>query len=387
MIPSPALSTPRWVRVIGFLSLIVAGLWAFGGNWLFHEVGLIGLERNVAQILAAGVEQQNAAAGRSIGGPRGNAASGQPVSPLGVLTWQRPLPPRPSGPRVPVSLNGSTPIAPADETPRGAPGQAELQQGVIAEATRHVWALLTAMFCGVIVAGGLGMLAAGPRRRWLWGSLRLLLCVVGAASLLLLGVLFGTVVGTRPQVSGDMLPRLVEQPAQAWTLIGPSVSDAVVQMTQSRHEWIGFLLVLLVALGWASGRTMRRGASARGSMSLMIAVIFIGTMATLAGVAVLIQYAHYPPLPPWFYAVISLVQSSWMWVLLWALLWLPRTLPGGDPGASGDSAEARMRRTVAARLPGAAGGPPLAQRSANGSENAPRVIYAPSSDGDSSPVV
>lgn len=375
-------SDPIWIRIIGALTLVVACGWCGGGYWLFREVGTIALERQIGEFMAAGLEQQNRASGRMVGAsdmpqpPNPRTARPPVPNPLGVLTFQRPLTPRPGDET--VKARGAT-AAPVD--PASAAARAKAEAAVIAEGVRQAWAIFNAILAGVLAAGGFGLLAAGSPSRWFWGLLRGGLRGAGLAALLMLGVMLGM----KLQLPAEWAREFPPVNDALWPVLGKALSSAAVGLTTSKHEWLGLLMVVVFAMGVSASARLRRGATARAAMVVMITAIFLGTMSSLVGVGALIQYAGYPPLPPLVYAAISLVQSFWMWVLLWSLLWLPREgvaarpQPPAPPGGSSVSAQ---QRAIAARL--SSSPPPSASARAVNGETAPRVIYGAQPEGDSS---
>ncbi len=163
-----------------------------------------------------------------------------------------------------------------------------VRQQTVGEVTRQVWLLLTAILAGVIGITGLRMLSLP----------------LGLRLLLLCGFWVATALGLAFLVS--IAPDRGEAKLGQWLML----------WTQSKCHvygvWVAFIATMAVAGSWAM---LDKGAADAWAQA-SIYTIFGGTLLSLMGVAILIRFGGFPPLPIWTYVAIAVGQSYLAWVLL-----------------------------------------------------------------------
>jgi hypothetical protein len=167
----------------------------------------------------------------------------------------------------------------------------------IREGTPFLWILLTAVFAGIVAATGFRMLLPEPvHRHWL--------CM---ALVLAFGVCLVMLYGNWPR-----------NPDQSW-------ANWLAAFKLSRYHSHAVWVIFIGATALASAFAMQPGSHVAAWINLSIACIFMGTMATLLGAAILIQFGNFPQLPAWIYLVITIAQSSLAWALLMHLNYSARS--------------------------------------------------------------
>jgi len=91
---------------------------------------------------------------------------------------------------------------------------------------------------------------------------------------------------------------------------------ALVAMGQSRYAWAEFLLLAAAVMGLVGALALRAKRREATWATVTMAALFTGTAVTLVGLAILIRYAGFPPLPSIQYGKISVALSGWAWILL-----------------------------------------------------------------------
>ncbi|GJQ25831.1 MAG: hypothetical protein HBSAPP02_08630 [Phycisphaerae bacterium] len=162
------------------------------------------------------------------------------------------------------------------------------QQGAVREIAPFVWILLTAVIAGVVAVTGLRVLIADPRHR--------------SAVAMLLVFAFGVAVA----LLWSVWPRNPHQSWSAW------LAAFKLSRYHAHTVWIVFLGAAAVAGAFALHPNSRLVTWLHAS----IALVLVGTMASMVAAAMLIQFGNFPQLPVWVYAVVAAAQSSLAWVLL-----------------------------------------------------------------------
>lgn len=162
------------------------------------------------------------------------------------------------------------------------------QQGAVREIAPFVWILLTAVIAGVVAVTGLRVLIADPRHR--------------SAIAMLLAFAFGVAVA----LLWSVWPRNPHQSWSAW------LAAFKLSRYHAHTVWIVFLGAAAVAGAFALHPNSRLVTWLHAS----IALVLVGTMASMVAAAMLIQFGNFPQLPAWVYAVVAAAQSSLAWVLL-----------------------------------------------------------------------
>lgn len=162
------------------------------------------------------------------------------------------------------------------------------RQGAVREIAPFVWILLTAVIAGVVAVTGLRVLIADPRHR--------------SAAAMLLVFAFGVAVA----LLWSVWPRNPHQSWSAW------LAAFKLSRYHTHTVWIVFLGAAAVAGAFALHPNSRLITWLHAS----IALVLVGTMASMVAAAMLIQFGNFPQLPVWVYAVVAAAQSSLAWVLL-----------------------------------------------------------------------
>jgi len=165
---------------------------------------------------------------------------------------------------------------------------ATVKQVTWRELALPLWMFLTAILAGIIAITGLRILLDGEGcRAWLSYALWLV---------------FG--IGLTALWFAD--PKEPQQSWMGW------VSD----WTQSRFKlhvvWLIFAGTLAVTGSWA----LRSRGHVESWIHASIGCAFLGTALTLIGVAILIYFGGFAPLPVWMYGAIAAGQSSLAWILM-----------------------------------------------------------------------
>ncbi len=170
-------------------------------------------------------------------------------------------------------------------------GRGELQlerKDLVALVVPLVWTYLTAALAGLLGAAGLRLLLSRPESRW-WVVLPLWFGF---------GIALTWLVISWPRIPGQSL--------DAWL-------RGLGMVKEHRHA-IGLMALGVMAL--AGARALHRDSRYETWLYVAVSSIFIGTAISLIGLAVLIYYGGYDPLPVWSYISVAVGQSSMMWVLL-----------------------------------------------------------------------
>lgn len=162
------------------------------------------------------------------------------------------------------------------------------QQGAVREIAPFVWILLTAVIAGVVAVTGLRVLIADPRHR--------------SAVAMLLVFAFGVAVA----LLWSVWPRNPHQSWSAW------LAAFKLSRYHAHTVWIIFLGAAAVAGAFA----LHPNSKLVTWLHASIALVLVGTMASMVAAAMLIQFGNFPQLPVWVYAVVAAAQSSLAWVLL-----------------------------------------------------------------------
>ncbi len=258
---------------IGGLAIATAVSWMICGLALFHSLGSMSLVRSISDVA------------------RASGAAGASADPLGNMG----IPAAPLSPPSRVS-NGShsLPIQPPTRgvQPAGAKeyqiDSATTRQVIVRETAPMVWVFLTALLAGVIAVCGVNLLSDH-------GNFRSVI-----NSLLWLG--FGVAVTTLFWV----WPRDADRSWGAW----------IASWGMSRYHVHILWLVFLGTMAIGSTLSVTKRSCAATWIHLGSAAAFVGTAATLSGIAILIYFGGFSPLPSWTYVVIAVLQSALGWVLL-----------------------------------------------------------------------
>ncbi len=173
----------------------------------------------------------------------------------------------------------------------GALGQREHpleRKDLVALVVPLLWTYLTAALAGLLGAAGLRLLLSRPESRW-W-------------VVLMLWFAFGVGL-TWLAISW---PRIPGQSVQTW-LRGFGM------VKEHRHA---IVMTAVGVMALAGARALHRDSRYETWLYMAVTSIFLGTAASLIGLAVLIRFGGYDPLPVWSYVSIAVGQSSIMWVLL-----------------------------------------------------------------------
>jgi hypothetical protein len=259
---------------MGGLKLAFAALWMVGGMWVYDVMGTMSMVRTVNE------------------GTRQEA-----MNPLG--NWGLPVVP-PAGATPVPGVAGATPTgrtvlagpggdAGPQPGPAMTPAQRELaRQILVREITPWAWMLLIALCAGIMGVSGLRMMSDHAGYRAVSSGVLWMALGVGTTALWM------------------VWPRNPDQGWDGW----------IAAWRFSRYHvyvfWLAFIGTMALASPWA----LRRGGSNGGWMHASVAAIFLGTCASIVGVAVLIQFGRFPPLPAWVYGVLAAGQSSLAWAIL-----------------------------------------------------------------------
>lgn len=262
---------------LGAISLAVALIWMFGGLTIHRTLGTMSVMRAMNEEISKGMSEH----------PLGNWGM-----PAGESSRPIAAPPAPGGANFgePSSpLQGNRPLLTYADMKRQQEQSARLdRERIIREVTPLAWMYLTAVCAGIFGASGWCGLISTRRGRVL--SSFLLWCAMGAATAALVAV----------------WPRDPTQTWEAW--------------------WAAFRLsryhvyVIWLAFGLAAALTVSlsalRAEALSGGMMGSVAVVFLGTAASIGAVAVLIEFGGFPRLPTWVYIALAVGQSSLAWALL-----------------------------------------------------------------------
>jgi hypothetical protein len=256
---------------IGAMTVIFAAAWMVVGLSLYNAVGTL----NVFRIADAGAAQ---------------AASG-PLTNMGLPVAQ--------APNSSVPTAGTPVLSPAQRRALDERNLRLQREATFCEVTTFAWMLCTALLAGVICVAGLRMLSDDRSYR------------ATACAVILVSFLAGVV----------LLARVWETDA------GQSWEKWLAAFKFSRHHryiyWLAFGASLSLFGTWAlMGRR-----PVTHWINMAIAVIIVGTMASLVAAAVMIRYGGFSPLPVWVYCLMAAGQSSLAWVLLFHLKPATRAAP------------------------------------------------------------
>lgn len=259
---------------IGGLSIAAALGWMLSALAIYHSVGSISLLQSYKDVAHAT-----------------NSAPVDPLANMGIPAAQG----RGQLPRIlPARNNSSSPGLPEYQLD---PTTARLV--VIREAAPMAWMFFTALLAGLIAVSGFNMLSDHEAARSVLNSL--------------LWFAFGIALTTLLWV----WPRDPNQSWEAW------IASWRISRYHTQTIWLMFLATMAVA----STISMSRQKRASTWVQIGAAAAFLGTFATLTAIAILTKFGGFPPLPPWVYIVVVVIQSSLGWILVSSLSFIRSSSP------------------------------------------------------------
>lgn len=288
-------------RAEGFVCLLAMIVWAAAGQWLFQWVGTMSLMNMMGASMSLMFEPQ-----RPADGPRGpggiEPARGQQQA-TQLLPPNSPASVRQNRFQSPRTLDLDAPgqaasIPPPDPREAEAARMRRLEAlnraAGVAEATRLIWAVVTSILIGLMLAAALAALFRTTTARlppFALISIALGACLAGLAVWRL----------ARPVPDSETW--------LTWT----------VGITQSSFSWAGHLALALLIAVLASLFSLRPTSDPRRWLTWSAVIMLLGTMLTLAGIAVLQNQGGFPPLPNWTFCVVAFCQSIFAFLMLMLL--------------------------------------------------------------------
>jgi hypothetical protein len=288
-------------RAEGFVCLLAVVVWAVAGQWLFQWVGTMSLMNMMGASMSLMFEPQ-----RPTAGPRGpggiEPARGQQQA-TNLLPPNAPANARQNRFQPPRNMDLESP---GQATPTASPDPREAEAirvrrlealnraAGIAEATRLTWAVLTSMLIGLMLASALAALFRTTTTRL--PPLAIISAALGAC------------------LAGLAVARLARPMPDSETWLTWTVG-----ITQSSFSWAGHLAVALLMAVLASLFSLRPTSDPRRWLTWSVVVMLLGTMLTLAGIAVLQNQGGFPPLPNWTFCVVAFCQSIFAFLVLMLL--------------------------------------------------------------------
>ncbi|MFO0973194.1 MAG: hypothetical protein U1A27_07135 [Phycisphaerae bacterium] len=286
-------------RVEGFICLLIAASWFYGATRLYDHIGTQAVMRLMSRQFRLQPKASPPPAASAVPDAEPAADPAPPderVQPRGKPLSFLPAP-RTAARGATPSARSSTALrdfssatGAARSTPVDSPDalRAEserlLREFSIAEGTRLAWALLTCLLAGLITAAALNAITRTMAARLVWFGLLAGALGTGAGGLAV--ARFTRVVPT----------------GERWL-------DWIVNISQTAYAWAGLLTIGLAVATVAALFSLRPAAHPRRWMNAAAVLVAVGTAATLVGIMVLENYAHFPPLPGWVYGAATAAQA------------------------------------------------------------------------------
>ncbi|HKQ49829.1 MAG TPA: hypothetical protein VJZ71_17275 [Phycisphaerae bacterium] len=254
---------------VGGLSMAMALSWMISGMAIYHSLGSMSLVRSISDA-ASGAGQSRV----------------DPLANMGI-------PVDPTSPRVanPGLKTGRWPVPAAPLTtvePRGFRMDASVRQALIREVAPMALMFLTAVLAGILAVAGFNLLSDHGAFRSLVNS----------------ALWFGFGIGLTALVW--VWPRDADRSWEAW----------LASWRMSRYHAHTIWLIFVGTMALVSMFSMTRERRASSWVHLGAAAAFVGTLASLATLQILISFGGFARLPAWVYIVVAIGQSSMGWILM-----------------------------------------------------------------------